>query len=224
MSNICDTQYKVRGSRKALSDLWNALQTMEVNSKNVYLHKLAEHYGIDYEHRGISVRGQIYWAEFEDDEDGGLLSFDTESAWSACDQFFDELNKVLGYELSISYREVECGCEIFHVHDEGNFFPEECCVSASGGNFDDVCEDVYDTIGDAIRRNKLKNQQVAPIFHFLFLKHNFHCKRFQNAPHARKQRFGSRGMKVFIWLFVIFYLILPFKIQSIIFYSITITK
>ena len=151
MSNICDTQYKVRGSRKALSDLWNTLQMMEVNSKNVYLHKLAEHYGIDYEHRGISVRGQIYWAEFEDDEDGGLLSFDTESAWSACDLFFDELNKVLGYELSISYREIECGCEIFHVHDEGNFFPEECCVSASGGNFDDVCEDVYDTIGDAIK-------------------------------------------------------------------------
>ena len=151
MSNICDTQYKVRGSRKALSDLWNTLRLMEVNGKNVYLHKLAEHYGVDYEHRGISVRGQIYWAEFEEDEDGGLLSFDTESAWSACDQFFDELNKVLGYELSISYREVECGCEIFHVHDEGNFFPEECCVSASGGNFDDVCEDVYDTIGDAIK-------------------------------------------------------------------------
>ena len=31
MSNICDTQYKVRGSRKALSDLWNTLQMMEVN-------------------------------------------------------------------------------------------------------------------------------------------------------------------------------------------------
>lgn len=30
MSNICDTQYKVRGSRKALSDLWNTLQMMEV--------------------------------------------------------------------------------------------------------------------------------------------------------------------------------------------------
>ena len=37
MSNICDTQYKVRGSRKALSDLWNILQMMEVNSKDVYL-------------------------------------------------------------------------------------------------------------------------------------------------------------------------------------------
>ena len=34
MSNICDTQYKVRGSRKALSDLWNTLQMMEVNSKD----------------------------------------------------------------------------------------------------------------------------------------------------------------------------------------------
>ena len=59
MSNICDTQYKVRGSRKALSDLWNTLQMMEVNSKDVYLYKLTEHYGIDYEHSGMSVRGQI---------------------------------------------------------------------------------------------------------------------------------------------------------------------
>ena len=58
---------------------------------------------------------------------------------------------LLGNELSISYREIECGCEIFHVHDEGNFFPEECCVSSSGGSFDDVCEDVYDTISDAIK-------------------------------------------------------------------------
>ena len=150
MSNICDTQYKVRGSRKALSDLWNTLLMMGVNSKDVYLYKLAEHYGIDCEHSGISVRGHIYWAEFEDNKDGGLLSFDTESAWTACDLFFDELNKVLGNELSISYREIECGCEIFHVHDEGGFFPEECRVSSSGGNFEDICEDVYDTICDAI--------------------------------------------------------------------------
>lgn len=55
MSNICDTQYKVRGSRKALSDLWNTLQMMDVNSKDVYLYKLAEHYGIDYEHVYRSV-------------------------------------------------------------------------------------------------------------------------------------------------------------------------
>ena len=150
MSNICDTQYKVRGTRKALTDLWNRLLTMNVNTTNIYLYKLADHYGIDYEQRGISVRGHIYWAEFEDDEDGGVLSFDTESAWTACDLFFEELNKALGGELSISYREVECGCDIFFVHDEGDFFPEECCVSSSGGCFEDACEDVYFTIQDAI--------------------------------------------------------------------------
>ena len=33
-----------------------------VNSNNVYLYLLAEHYGIDYEKKGISVRGHIYRA------------------------------------------------------------------------------------------------------------------------------------------------------------------
>ena len=56
MANICDTQYKVMGERKAVADLWNTLQTMEVNTKNVYLYKLAEHYGIDYEKMHIGKR------------------------------------------------------------------------------------------------------------------------------------------------------------------------
>ena len=104
MANICDTQYKVTGSRKAVADLWNTLQELEVNSNNVYLYLLAEHYGIDYEKKGISVRGHIYWAEYEEnvEDDYALLSFDTESAWSSCDLFFEEVNKALGDELSIS--------------------------------------------------------------------------------------------------------------------------
>lgn len=97
MANICDTQYKVTGSRKAVADLWNTLQELEVNSNNVYLYLLAEHYGIDYEKKGISVRGHIYWAEYEEnvEDDYALLSFDTESAWSSCDLFFEEVNKAL---------------------------------------------------------------------------------------------------------------------------------
>ena len=120
MANTCDTSYKVIGSPKAVKKLWNTLQEMEVNSKNVYLYELAERYGIDYKKKGISVRGFIYWAEFEEKEsdDYCLLSFDTETAWSACDLFFDELNKALGGELSISYREIEPGCDIYFVHDE----------------------------------------------------------------------------------------------------------
>lgn len=152
MANICDTYYKVIGSPEAVKKLWNTLQEMEVNSKDVYLYKLAERFGIDYEKKGISVRGFIYRAEFEADEsvDYCLLSFDTETAWSACDMFFDELNKALGGELSISYREIEPGCDIYYVHDECGWFPEECCVNSSGDPFEDACSDVYGTIKDAI--------------------------------------------------------------------------
>ena len=152
MANTCDTSYKVIGSPKAVKKLWNTLQEMEVNSKNVYLYELAERYGIDYKKKGISVRGFIYWAEFEEKESDAycLLSFDTETAWSACDLFFDELNKALGGELSISYREIEPGCDIYFVHDECGWFPEECCVSSSGEPFEESCGDVFSTVKDAI--------------------------------------------------------------------------
>ena len=153
MANICDTQYKVTGEPKAVKDLWNTLQKLGVNGNDISLYLLAEHYGIDYEKKGISVRGYIYWADFEEDKDTDycLLSFDTESAWSSCDMLFDEINNALGGDLSISYREIEPGCDIFYVHDEGDFFPEECCVSSSGEPFKDVCEDVYETLADAIK-------------------------------------------------------------------------
>ena len=152
MANTCDTSYKVIGSPKVVKKLWNTLQEMEVNSKNIYLYELAERYGIDYKKKGISVRGFIYWAEFEEKEsdDYCLLSFDTETAWSACDLFFDELNKTLGGELSISYREIEPGCDIYFVHDECGWFPEECCVSSSGEPFEESCGDVFSTVKDAI--------------------------------------------------------------------------
>ena len=152
MANTCDTSYKVIGSPKVVKKLWNTLQEMEVNSKNIYLYELAERYGIDYQKKGISVRGFIYWAEFEEKEsdDYCLLSFDTETAWSACDLFFDELNKALGGELSISYREIEPGCDIYFVHDECGWFPEECCVSSSGEPFEESCGDVFSTVKDAI--------------------------------------------------------------------------
>ena len=104
MANQATTNYKVTGSRKAVSDLWAALQGMKVNTKNIWLDELAKYYGIDYEAKHISVRGHIYWAEFEEDDDHVLLSFDTESAWDACNELFEEINHLLWDELSISYR------------------------------------------------------------------------------------------------------------------------
>ena len=125
---------------------------MEVNSKNIWLYQLAEHYGIDYETKQISVRGHIYWAEYEEDpaNDYYLLSFETETAWDACNELFEEINHLLWDELSISYRVCECGCEVYYVHDEGDFFPEEVAVSSSGEPFEDACDDIYTTLKDAI--------------------------------------------------------------------------
>lgn len=150
MANLATTTYKVTGAHKAVSDLWNTLQTMNVNGKDVYLYRLAEHYGIDYEAKGICVRGHIYWAEYEEDNDTALLSFETETAWDACNDLFHEINRLLGDELSISYRVCECGCNVYYTHDEGSFFTEECCVSACGEQFEEASDDVYDTIEDAI--------------------------------------------------------------------------
>lgn len=150
MANQATTTYKVTGSRKAVSDLWKTLLGMNVNTKNVWLNELADFYGIDYEAKQISVRGHIYWAEYEEDDENALLSFETESAWDACTELFEEINHHLHDELSISYRVCECGCEVYYVHDEGSFFPEECCVSSNGKPFEDAYDDVYDTVKDAI--------------------------------------------------------------------------
>lgn len=35
MANLCDTQYKITGEKKAVADLWNTLQEMNVNEKNI---------------------------------------------------------------------------------------------------------------------------------------------------------------------------------------------
>lgn len=153
MANQATTEYRITGNRKAVGEFWNILQNMGVNGKDIWLGSLAQHYGIDYETKPFSVRGYIYWAEYEEDveNDFYLLSFCTESAWDACNELFEEINHWYSDELSISWRVCECGCEVYYVHDEGNFFPEEVCVSSSGEPFEDVFDDVYDTATDAIK-------------------------------------------------------------------------
>lgn len=121
---------------------------MNVNNTNIWLGDLAKHYGIDFEARHISVRGLIYWAEYN--EEDNILSIETESAWDRS-ELIEEINKDLGYVLSVSFRVIECGCEVYYIHDEGNYFPEECCVSSSGDPFEDACDDVYDSVADAIK-------------------------------------------------------------------------
>ena len=54
MANLATTTYKVTGTREAVNNLWTTFQDMEVDSKDIRLFKLAEHYGIDYE-KNISI-------------------------------------------------------------------------------------------------------------------------------------------------------------------------
>ena len=152
MANNCDTIYKITGTRKAVNDLWTTLNNMDVNSKDVWLDDLAKHYGIDYKKKHISVRGHIYYSAFESDEENDryVLTIETDTAWTGCHELFRAISEVLWDELNINYREIEPGCEIFAVHDEENFFPEECCVTSYGEPFDVTYEDIYDTVSDAI--------------------------------------------------------------------------
>lgn len=154
MANLATTTYKVKGTSEAVNNLWNALDSMGANTKRLTLDQLAQYYGIDYEAKGICVRGEVSWAELSYAEAGcdEILSFETETAWTACDELFEAIDKVLHEELSISFREIECGCGIYRVHDEGDFFPEECCVSASGEPFGEICEEPVDSESDAIKQ------------------------------------------------------------------------
>lgn len=152
MANICSTEYRITGEHSIVKKLWRTLERLGVNEKSVWLCDLAKAYNINYEKHHIHVRGQIYWACYQEDNenDDCLLCFSTETAWTACTELFDELRIALKDNISISYREIEQGCELYYVHDECDFFPEECCVSADGEPFDNIYEEPCLKISDAI--------------------------------------------------------------------------
>lgn len=152
MANNCDTTYKITGTKKAVMDFWHALQDMGEKSSNIYLSDIADYYGIDWKKKGISVRGHIYFSDLtsKPEENFYLLTVNTDTAWSGCHELFHEINKVLWDELSISYLEIEPGCDIYCVHDEGDFFTEECAVSCDGEPFEDIWYALFDTIDSAI--------------------------------------------------------------------------
>ncbi len=151
MANIATTTYHVTGTREAVNNLWSVLQDMQVNDHDLHLADLARRFGIDCEKKQISTRGYIYWADFEEGEQQDVLQFETESAWDACNQLFIEINHVLKDALSISWRVCEPCMDIFYTHDEGDVFPEECCVTSHGGPFEDVSNQVFDTVDEAIQ-------------------------------------------------------------------------
>jgi hypothetical protein len=141
----------IRGERQKVVALRDAIEKYETRG-GTPLWQLAEHFGIDYEKRSICVRGEVYFYDFDDlqDDEYPVLTVCTETAWCACHDLFEALNKELGGELSISWREIEPGCEIYSVYDEGDWFPEEAIVTAWGEPFGPINEDAYLTVDAAI--------------------------------------------------------------------------
>lgn len=149
MANICGTIYKIVGEEETLKSL-NELLGKLLKDKKRYLHQLAESLGIDYECRLIHCRGYIDTIELNDEEGRLVLRIDVCSSWTPCTELFEAVNEYYGDKLSISWLAIESGCDLYWVHDEESFFPEECCVSSEGELFGDMYEEPFDTISDAI--------------------------------------------------------------------------
>lgn len=163
MANICDTTYQMLGSKKSIESLWKVLSEMEVNTKNLWLGDIAEHCGIDYKELKYDVRGEIYFAAYSDlEQEDYMMEIKTSSKWTGCHEIMRAIiEKAGGEDISVSYMEVEPGCEIYVIHDEQNLLPYECYVTASG--IFEECEGEYNSIDSAIETwvKITKNERLA---------------------------------------------------------------
>ena len=110
MANQAITTYKITGTRQAVNHLWSTLQEMEVNSHSVSLSHLAEYYAIQCQTKQIRVNGHIYWAKYDEDltNDHYLLSFETETAWDACNELvYRMLTIIIAVVVLLQY----CACK-----------------------------------------------------------------------------------------------------------------
>jgi hypothetical protein len=145
MANSCFTTYKITGSENAVETLYKNI--VAFNEHYLPLCKLATSFGINYKELNIGVRGNII--NHSKDEDN-VITIEVESAWTGCHELFFEINKKLEMELSISYREEESGCEVFYIHDEGDFFPERFVVDCCGDEWEEEGYEYFNTIEEVI--------------------------------------------------------------------------
>lgn len=144
MANTCCTIYKITGI-DGNNDAYNQLKEyLDKNWKELWLGDMAKFYGVDFEELGISARGWVCYYE----EDKGVITLDVDSAWAPNEQLFEEINNKLDNQLSISWKAEEPGCEIFWIHDEGGYFPENYYVDCSG--FDNCECDYFETLEEVV--------------------------------------------------------------------------
>lgn len=130
MPNWCSTAYTIEGDAKevkSLYDLMNELQKQKEPSVpngfgTAWLGCLVDALGENWEK--VYCRGSWYDLEF----DGRVLTFDTETAWSPCNEMFDMVCKKYP-TLSYFYRSEEPGMALYRTNDEeGRYFQDRFVV------------------------------------------------------------------------------------------------
>lgn len=141
MPNWCSTAYAVEGNAKELKklyDLMNGLQERKEPSVpngfgTAWLGCLVDALGGTW--KEVFCRGNWYNLQF----DGNVLTFNTETAWSPCNEVFDMVCKKYS-ALRYFYQSEEPGMGLYCTNDEkGKYFSDRFYV--------DMCisEEEYDT-------------------------------------------------------------------------------
>ena len=130
MPNWCSTAYAIEGDAKevkSLYDLMNELQKQKEpsvpnGSGTAWLGCLVDALGENW--KNVFCRGSWYDLEI----DGRVLTFNTETAWSPCNEMFDMVCKKYP-TLSYFYRSEEPGMALYFTNDkEGRYFQDRFVV------------------------------------------------------------------------------------------------
>lgn len=128
MANICETTYKVVGSRQAIKALYDKLHKMESADNpqhksdwgNMWLGELVERLGYSWQKH--CCRGEITYFELIDNEE---LLICQNTAWGEQNGVRECIERRYP-TIKVYYQDIEPGCENFTTNDDtGQFFPEK---------------------------------------------------------------------------------------------------
>jgi len=148
MANLCDVEMTAYGKAEGLEKLAKLIA-----DNDGIMYKMVE--SVDKNAtRKIVCRGTFYMTDLDgmlmeieentDDEGNSSFNCDYEGAWTAQDDVHDFLTQHFSeYNLSLSYREIECGCGVYATNDSERY-PEKWYLETDmhGAVDSDVCMDI----------------------------------------------------------------------------------
>lgn len=130
MPNWCLTSYVISGPKEDIRSLYGKMKRLQDRKESLlpngfgktWLGNLVHRLGKNY--HTVDCRGD--WSELKMKD--GEIHFNTETAWSRCDEV-EELIQTVYPDLSIWFISEELGCGIFETNDAtGDIFPERIII------------------------------------------------------------------------------------------------